>query len=413
MRPNPPPGRVPLFPFVAATVSLAFLCLLIPAAHAQDPLPPVPTPQSDAAPLLDPTRPVTRITRDSVTLQWYTATPCETRLQVRQSELPMTAWRPEGKKLDPWAESAPGVRVVNGPPGKRTYHVLTVNGLKPGARHFYRLFDPGAKPTAQEKTWGARAPWRREYAVSTQAPAGRKTVVRIPVKVLLMTNVVNVTSGKGSDGAYPAPPAAMTPAELRRVRDEYETAARFFFVNSGMRYWVDFQFFVDDRWQRWGDEPADAAGFYKGLPVSRSYPGVEFKPPGGGTWTIVDTTDLKRHNDAPVFEERPYAGQVEQAFVRKWNPERERWERINSGGGTFGVDGFPRGVPGRSQYLGGTDISWLAVHEFHHQMESEGRFSFAGREDERIVYNHPAARAPDSPWNTAGRHGAHYDVMAW
>jgi hypothetical protein len=162
--------------------------------------------------------------------------------------------------------------------------------------------------------------------------------------------------------------------------------------------------------------------FYKGWPLSRSYAGQEFVPPGGGTWTIVDTRDPRRVTNTPLVEENPYPGQIEQAFVRRWNPGTARWEYRNSGGGTFGVDGFGRGIPGRSQYLGGGDTAWLAAHEFHHQMESQGEFSFADREDDRIVFDHPAPRRrtprpdgtwDDNAWNTAGRHGEHWDVLAF
>ncbi|OYT72350.1 MAG: hypothetical protein CFK49_10935, partial [Armatimonadetes bacterium JP3_11] len=118
----------------------------------------------------------------------------------------------------------------------------------------------------------------------------------------------------------------------------------------------------------------------------------------------------------------PYAGQIEQAFPRRWNPQKRAWEFYNSGGGTLGVDGFPDGIPARSQFLGGGDTAWLVAHEFHHQMESFGAFSLANREDERIVFNHPEPRYrrknPDgsvamNPWNTAGKHGEHWNVMAY
>lgn len=379
-------------------------------------------PQSDAAPLRDPTRPVMEITPSSVTLQWFTREPCATRVQIREGDVPLAAFRGRADKMDPFARA----RVVTGArAGASTaYHVLRVDGLRPGRRYFYRLYDPAVKPTPQEAVWGAAPPWRREWAVSTQASKGFKTVIHLPVKVLLMPNVIAVASAHdGATGKPIAPvPAKFTAANLARIRQEYALASRFFFVNSGMRYWVDFHIYVDDRWQRWGDEPAKSDDFYKGWPVSRSYAGQDFAAPGGGTWTIVDTRDPLRVNTAPVVEAKPYAGQIEQAFVRRWNPQTMKWEFYNSGGGTFGVDGFPNGVPGRSQYLGGGDTAWLAAHEFHHQMESEGAFSFADREDERIVFDHPAVRQrtkrpdgtfEDNAWNTSGRHGEHWDVLAF
>ncbi len=330
----------------------------------------------DSAPLNDPTRPVTHITRTSFTLQYFTQTPCETRVQVRESDIPMIAWRPEGKKVDLWAQ--PGVREVQ-LPGRRQWHTVTVDGLNPGRRYYYRIYDPGAVPTPEEKRWGAQPPWRREYAVSTQAPKGYKTIIHVPVKVLLMPNVVNVASAHDSTGAIAPRPQKLTPQEIEIIKQEYATASRFFWVNSGMRLWIDFQIFIDDRWQRWGPEPENVDAFYKGWPVCRSYPGEDFRGPGGGEFTILDTKDIRRTNTQPVYEERPYPGQIEQAFPRRWNPRTQKWEFYGSGGGTFGVDGLPDGVPARSQFLGGGDTAWLVTHEFHHQMESFGAFSLANR----------------------------------
>lgn len=368
----------------------------------------------DGRPLTDPTRPVREITRTSFTLQYFTREPTETRVQFREGDLPMVAYRGKAERVD--FPLLPGARTVRGPAGSRTFHVIRISGLNPGRRYFYRVYDPSATPTREEASWGAAPPWRREWAVSTQAGKGRKTVIRLPVKVLLMPNVVNVASAHDAGGVIAPRPQKMTAAELARIKEEYAIASRFFFVNSGMRYWVDFHLFVDDRWQRWGSEagPANANVFYKGWPVSRAYAGEDFRGPGGGEFTIVDTKDPLRVSKSPVVEERPFAAQIEQAFPRRWNPRTRSWEFYTSGGGTLGVDGFPQGLPGRSQYLGGGDTAWLAAHEFHHQMESQSAFSLANREDDRIVFDHPEPRRPEgSAWNTAGRHGEHWNVLAF
>lgn len=403
--------------FPARLLPVALLTLIAPPAPAQ--MRPVGL-QKEAGALLDPLRPVTEITRTRFTLQYATAAPCETRVQVREGDLPMAAWRPVGKRADLWA--VPSARVVNGPGGQRTYHTLRVEGLRPGRRYYYRIHDPDAKPTAREAAWGARIPWRREFAVSTEAPPGRRTLIRVPIKVLLMPNVVNIGSAHDAGGALAPPPAKLTAREIARIKDEYAVASRFFFVNSGLRFWVDFQIRVDDRRQRWGPEPANADAAYKGWPVARSYAGVDFRGPGGGAFTLVDTTDPHRVATEPVYEERPFTGQVEQAFPRRWNPSAKKWEFYTSGGGTFGVDGFPRGIPGRSQFLGGGDTAWLVCHEVHHQMESYGAFSLADREDERIVFNHygprrretrPDGTVDEQAWATSDRHGEHWDGMAF
>ncbi|MER3402483.1 MAG: hypothetical protein C4337_04115 [Armatimonadota bacterium] len=377
-------------------------------------------PQGDGTPLLDPMRPLMELGRDYAILQYYTTAPCETRIQLRAGATPATAWRPPHLKKDLWSE--PTAREVRGEPGARLYHRVRLSGLKPGTRYYYRVYDPAYCPTSEERRWGAEPPWRREYAFTTLAPQGYKTIIHLPVKVLIMPNVVNVQSAYADPNQPAPPPSPLTPQEIARIHEEYAVAARFFWVNSGMRLWVDFHLFIDERWQRWGPEPPNAEGFYKGLPLNRAYAGVDFAPPGGGTFTILDTQDPMRPNLQPVYEEKPYAGQIEQAFPRRWNPQAKRWEFYNSGGGTLGVDNFPEGVPARSQFLGGGDTAWLVAHEFHHQLESFGAFSLANREDERIVFNHPEPRyrrlTPDgttqqNAWSTAGRHGEHWNVMAY
>ncbi len=369
---------------------------------------------SDAAPLNDPYRPVTRVARDSFTLRYYTTVGSETRVEVREGDVPRTAYKANVSR-DP-------VRVVEGEPGTRSLHTVQIKGLKAGRRYFYRLHDRGTTPTAQEVAWGAGGGYGREFSVSTQAPAGRKTIVRLPMKVLLMPNVINVASAN-ADPARPAPlPPKMTPAEIRKIQEEFHVASRFFWVNSGMRLWVDYEFFVDERWQRWGPEPANVDPFYKGWPASRSYSGRDFDPPGGGDFTILDTRDPLRVTKEPVVEERPYAGQVEMAWPRRWNPQAGKWEFYSSGGGTYGVDSFPQGISGRSQFLGGGDTAWLTAHETHHQLESLGAFSLSNREDERIVFNHygprhrtvrPDGSVDEGTWTTSGRHGEHWDGMAF
>ncbi|MGV3617368.1 MAG: fibronectin type III domain-containing protein [Fimbriimonas sp.] len=395
---------------------------------------------SDASPALDPLRPVTRVARDSFTLQYFTRTPAATIVEVREGEIPQAAYT-GGPKPDRWGKvrivtnpageivGTPRIlttlaegRVFLGPSGKRTLHHVTVTGLRPGRRYFYRIYDPGANPTDAERRWGASKPWRREFAVSTQAATGSKTILHLPVKVILMPNVVNVESAY-ADPANPAPmPPKMSEAEIAKLRAEYATSARVLWMASGMRLWVDYQIQVDDRWQRWGPEPPAASGPYRGLPASRSYSGRDFDAPGGGAFTIFDPRNPTKANRDPIVEARPFSSQVEQAFPRRWNPSARRWDFYTSGGGTFGIDSFPEGTPARSQYLGGGDTAWLATHEFHHQMESLGAFSLGNREDDRIVFDHPAPRrrtvksdgsADETTWTTNGRHGEHWDVIAF
>src|SRR5579862_6407845 len=364
--------------------------------------------QPDTAPLEDPMRPISEITRDGFTVQYFTSAPCPTRIEIRQDDRPMTAYgRTKPVKWELTGNQAPA----------STWHTLKVTGLQPGKRYYYRVYDPGLVATATEKVWGASDGFNREFAISTEAPKGFKTIIHMPVKVLLMPNVINVISAYG-ERSNPAPePAPLSPADIQKIKDEYAISSRFYWINSGMRLWVDYQFFVDDRWQRWGNEPETATGLYKGLPMCRDYPGKDYADPGGGAFTILDTKDIAKSNTEAVVEAKPYSGQIEQAFVRRWNPNAKQWEFYNSGGGTYGVDEWPKGIPSRSQFLGGGDTAWLATHEFHHDMESVGEFSLSNREDDRIVFNHyaPRSRTGRDPrdWTSSGPHGEHWDGMAY
>ncbi len=374
---------------------------------------PVSSHVSDAAPLNDPMRPICQITKDSFTVQYFSEFACPTKLELRRGDTPRAAYghKPDGK-----------VTIVEGSAAPSREHRLLVRGLEAGKRYYYRIWDPQSHPTAQEIRWGAGDGFRREFAVSTEAPRGWKTIIHIPVKVLLMPNVINVESAT-DDPDNPAPhPERITPEQIAKIESEYAVSSRYFWVNSGMRLWVDYHFFVDDRWERWGPEPDKVDAFYKGWPVCRSYAGKDFADPGGGDFTIVDTKDPLHVTKDPVVEQTPYSGQIEMAWPRRWNFRSRKWEFYNSGGGTLGLDDFPSGIPGRSQFLAGGDTAWLATHEFHHDLESHGEFSLSNREDDRIVFNHPAPRhrylkqdgtVDEVTWTTSARHGEHWDVMAY
>src|ERR1035438_7332513 len=102
--------------------------------------------QPDAAPLSDPERVVTSISRTGFSLQYATSKPCETKVEVRQGE--SLAILNHG--------APPDYRVVSG--GSGLWHTANVSGLKPGKRYYYRFYDPGAMPTSTETQWGAEAP---------------------------------------------------------------------------------------------------------------------------------------------------------------------------------------------------------------------------------------------------------------
>lgn len=364
--------------------------------------------------IYDPTRPVSMLGQKEFEVQWYTASECATRLMLREGGEPCNTWKPEGEWEDVWKDE---VRVVeDGTTGR--WHRLVVRDLKPCTRYYYRLYDMGTEPTVEEARWGAARDWSREFAVNTLSPHGCRTVVRVPVKVLVMPNVYSMYGVRGSDGTYPALPGLVGPAEKEKIVREFKLAERFWFVNNGFRVWYDLQIFWDERPQHWGEVPADAPDEYKALVPCRSFSGEEYKFPGGGTFTIVDLNDIEKTNLAPVEDE--YVGQIENAQLRFYDARSGEWKYRTSGGGTFGVFNWDKGVPGRSQFLG-DDVAWLTCHEYHHQIESLGTYSGLDREDDHVIYDHfinrhrfqkASGEWDETPWDLSAKCGDHWSGIA-
>lgn len=364
--------------------------------------------------IYDPTRPVSMLGQKEFTLQWYTASPCATKIMLREGGEPCNTWKPEGEWEDVWKDEA---RVVeNGTTGN--WHRLTVTGLNPCTRYYYRLHDLGTEPTVEEARWGGSKDWSREYAVNTLSPHGCRTVVRIPVKVLVMPNVYSMYNVKKADGTYPELPALIGSAEKEKIVRDFKLAERFWFVNNGFRVWYDLQIFWDERPQHWGEVPEDAPEAYKALVPCRSFSGQEYRFPGGGTFTIVDLKNIEKTNLEPVEDE--YVGQIENAQLRYYDLRSGEWKYRTSGGGTFGVFNWDKGVPGRSQFLG-DDIAWLTCHEYHHQIESLGTYSGLDREDDHVIYDHFINRHrfqkengewDETTWDLSAKCGDHWSGIA-
>ena len=51
--------------------------------------------------------------------------------------------------------------------------------------------------------------------------------------------------------------------ELQLYKSSFAETALFYWVNSRMRYWLDYTYFVEPEWQRAGDARPDLPAFYK------------------------------------------------------------------------------------------------------------------------------------------------------
>lgn len=362
----------------------------------------------------DPTRPIPMLGQTEFTLQWSTPAPCQTKIQLRKGGEPCNTWYPEGQEYKPWQNEFQTFETSE----TSTYHRITITGLQPATRYYYRLNNGDIEPTNQETRWGAEKSWSREYAVSTLAPDGYKTVIRVPVKVIIMPNVYSLYTAKNKDGEWAPLPPPMNEQDKAKLIREFELAKRFWFVNNGFRVWHDLQYFWDERPQYWGEMPDDAPEEYKKLVPCRNWPGNEFSGPGGGDFSISDTRDLTKINHSPIHD--GYVGQIENDLLQRYDWNAKKWEWCISGGGTLGIDGWPEGIPSRSQFLG-DDIAWLTTHEYHHEIESQTYLSGLDQENDRVVFDHFSNRfryqKPDGsfdefPWDCGGKFGEHWSGIA-
>jgi hypothetical protein len=361
---------------------------------------------ADFGPSTPDARPVSFLSSTSAVVNWETEDPCETRIQIREGTF--VAGTPGYEKV--WDKA----KVVDGPKEKTRAHSMMLTGLKPATRYFYRVYDPAYRPKNEqaeknERIWSYDPPWRREYAFATRAKPGEKAIVRIPMKVLIIPNVIDLSTVKSESSK----PERMSEEELSEYKREFLQSTLFYWVNSGMRYWLEVHFFVEPEWQRVGEERDDLDEFYKGWPGLRD--GLR----------VFDPLDISYHAAKwPLKDDKIYSGQTVVRCIRRWDENKKQWVYQGSGGGTFGIDWMQWGdktqcpAPGRSTYLGGSDIAWLNTHEYHHQKESQYGFSGLSTENDRVVFCHfaPKYKSPmgrNWRWDTAFAHGEHYDGIAW
>lgn len=353
----------------------------------------------DFAPRTRDARPVSHLSATGAVLNYETPTAVPTRIQLREGTYPGDTPGHDDAWEDP--------RVIEGDPTPKRQHCVVLEDLEPGTRYYYRVYDPGSERESPGK-WCDAAPWSREYAFATLAKEGERAVVRIPVKVLIVPNAINLSTV--TEGA--PLPEPMSDEELELYRTSLEQTVLFYWVNSHMRYWVDLEIFVEPEWQRIGAEREDLPEFYQGWPAARD--GLR----------VFDPEDISNHAaGAPLKDKRIWTGQVVFTCERRWDDNGKRWFYQGSGGGTFGIDWMNWGdksqlpAPGRSSFLGGSDIAWLMCHEFRHQVESQYYNSGLTTEDDRAVFCHfsPAYVAPqgDWGWDTAFAHGEHWDGITW
>ncbi|MEP0766907.1 MAG: hypothetical protein HRF45_10265 [Fimbriimonadia bacterium] len=387
----------------------------------------------------------------TATIEWKTRSKSRTAAIYRQSDI--CELTPGNDR--PWETEK--VTKVEGRGAETTTHKLMLTGLEPGKRYFYKLRMPDARTIPG-------GGWSREYAIATMPPKGQMAYVHIPVKLLLVANVMHTESLR-PDTPWPTP---MPASEVHTYREAIDETVLFYWMNSAMRYFTDVTFVVDSTMYRsgriasttekltdntWRVNGGSNFGFETGMKGKLCYlrdgasvvvADAEVTDVEGerATIRVDDVTEEVRPGLSFLFEPRYLAlpeqnhdksfaeglrslgrdnqvwtGQVIVECERRWNPGRREWHYQGSGGGTYGVE-WP--TPGRSFFLGGSDIAWLMCHEFKHQIESQYNNSGLDREDDRMWFCHfaPKYDNPDPAigtwqWDTAAKHGEHWDGIAW
>jgi len=110
------------------------------------------------------------------------------------------------------------------------------------------------------------AGFTREYAFATLPPAGRTTFVRVPVKVLLLANVIDLGTVRPGT-TFPKP---MTAEEIELYRRDFREVQLFYWCNSSMKYWLDAHVYVDETMYRTGAPRKDADERYRRLPAANA-----------------------------------------------------------------------------------------------------------------------------------------------
>ncbi len=304
---------------------------------------------------------VTRTTTSSVEIVW------EPRGVLSMPQTPIfLGWESVLERGD--LHNSPATSGTSAPPmafipGTRNH--LAAASLTPGTGHVYRVGN-----LVRVIPWTS---YSRPFAFATEASEGRKTILNLPIAVIVRTDV---WQPEGSEGAKRGDP----PGEkyMEYLRKEFEDARLFYFINSHCRLNLEYEWFIYDE------------------PLTR---GEQFPPE-------ADDNELFKSKGRTRED---FASLIIVDVERRYDPERKAYYLQGSGGGTWGAhyNGLDKKMaPGRSSFLGGSDLAWLVAHEFHHSLDS----MFAESGYEEYPFNHFADyRAGGYP----GPFGEHWDGNAY
>jgi DNA-binding beta-propeller fold protein YncE len=324
------------------------------------------------------------LTRDGGKIVWRTTMACPTELVLRRGDLPeLTPGREH-----PWTDGKDEITPVLVSKKAVNVHEAVLTGLQPGTRYYYKLRIP-------EMTTIPGAGWSREFAFMTHAAEGQVEFLRFTLETLLVTNVINVESVR-PDTVFPEP---MSESDIQHYyKDQWAQTRLFYWINSRMKYWIDHDIYVEQTMCRVGDINK---GQFKDDAERAKYEAL----PGENQGASFDRLITEAGN-----KDKIYFGQMICECIRDWQDGPKTWSYRGSGGGTYGVE-WP--TPGRTNFLGGSDVAWLMCHEYKHQVESNFGASGLNKPEDRMWFCHFSPVYPGWDQPSADDHGEHWDGIAW
>jgi hypothetical protein len=232
--------------------------------------------------------------------------------------------------------------------GKQGAALASVGNLEPGSGYIVRPTSALVRSIGGSVEAGRLRP----LAFATQPREGEKTILNLPIAVIVRTDIWN-PEGSGGRTDRGAPPGE---SYLEYVRKEFEDARLFYFVNSHCRVNLEYDWYI----------------YTEPLTTNQE------RPLNANEDEILKTKGKVR---------RDYVALVVVDVERRFDPTRNAYYLQGSGGGTWGAhwNGMNKPAdPAHCSFLGGSDLAWLMTHEFHHALDS--MFEQSGYEE--YPFNH-------------------------
>ncbi len=220
----------------------------------------------------------------------------------------------------------------------------------------------------------------REHSFTTATEPKTKLYTRIKMATLLFTHILDDSAGMARHGEPPAIPAE----EIERIRQQINDGIRFYWIHSGMNFFIDMDFIiVNDRLRR------------------NEIFGTEW-------WYPPKEDILEKYLNLNGRDKSLYGGFLYLSCTQAYDTARNTYALSGKGGGFTTGAGTGKGygiswwdVTKKNHNAGN---NWLMVHEFNHQLDDI--FMLSGYPE--YWFNHISPTI-----GTAADFGEHFDANAY